>query len=70
MAWVAPALTPRSEIVSLKSPCSDLTILLGGNPAFKVYDVDPDTYEIMDAKTYSSMFLKGPLHEMILNITC
>ncbi|TFK49001.1 sphingomyelin phosphodiesterase [Heliocybe sulcata] len=23
-----------------------------GNPAFKVYDVDPDTYEIMDAKSY------------------
>ncbi|KAJ3901432.1 Metallo-dependent phosphatase-like protein [Lentinula edodes] len=37
VAWVAPALTPRS-----------------GNPAFKVYDVDPDTYEIMDAKTYST----------------
>jgi sphingomyelin phosphodiesterase len=25
-----------------------------GNPAFKVYDVDPDTYEIMDAKVYSA----------------
>ncbi|KAE9407958.1 sphingomyelin phosphodiesterase [Gymnopus androsaceus JB14] len=37
MAWLAPALTPRS-----------------GNPAFKVYDVDPDTYEIMDAKVYST----------------
>ncbi|KAJ7131701.1 Metallo-dependent phosphatase-like protein [Mycena crocata] len=23
-----------------------------GNPAFKTYDVDPDTYEIMDAKVY------------------
>ncbi|KAI0261261.1 acid sphingomyelinase [Gloeopeniophorella convolvens] len=23
-----------------------------GNPAFRVYDVDPDTYEIMDSKTY------------------
>ncbi|KAJ7622053.1 sphingomyelin phosphodiesterase [Roridomyces roridus] len=23
-----------------------------GNPAFKVYDVDPDTFEIMDAKVY------------------
>ncbi|KZT25638.1 sphingomyelin phosphodiesterase [Neolentinus lepideus HHB14362 ss-1] len=23
-----------------------------GNPAFKVYDVDPDTYEVMDAKSY------------------
>ncbi|KAJ4490194.1 Metallo-dependent phosphatase-like protein, partial [Lentinula aciculospora] len=37
MAWIAPALTPRS-----------------GNPAFKIYDVDPDTYEIMDSKTYST----------------
>ncbi|KAG7095386.1 hypothetical protein E1B28_006142 [Marasmius oreades] len=25
-----------------------------GNPAFKVYDVDPDTYEILDAKVYSA----------------
>ncbi|RDB27900.1 putative sphingomyelin phosphodiesterase asm-3 [Hypsizygus marmoreus] len=25
-----------------------------GNPAYKVYDVDPDTYEIMDAKVYRS----------------
>ncbi|KAJ7185376.1 sphingomyelin phosphodiesterase [Mycena filopes] len=25
-----------------------------GNPAFRVYDVDPDTYEIMDAKVYSA----------------
>ncbi|KAF8627326.1 hypothetical protein AX15_004402 [Amanita polypyramis BW_CC] len=25
-----------------------------GNPAFKVYDVDPDTYEIMDARVYIS----------------
>ncbi|KAJ3788487.1 Metallo-dependent phosphatase-like protein [Lentinula aff. detonsa] len=37
MAFIAPALTPRS-----------------GNPAFKVYDVDPDTYEIIDSKTYST----------------
>ncbi|KAF7316260.1 Sphingomyelin phosphodiesterase [Mycena indigotica] len=35
VAWIGPALTPRS-----------------GNPAFKVYDVDPETYEIMDAKVY------------------
>ncbi|KIJ98756.1 hypothetical protein K443DRAFT_133333 [Laccaria amethystina LaAM-08-1] len=33
----------------------------GGNPAFKVYDVDPDTYEIMDAKVYSSD-LMSPTH--------
>uniref|UniRef100_A0A0W0GDV1 Calcineurin-like phosphoesterase domain-containing protein n=1 Tax=Moniliophthora roreri TaxID=221103 RepID=A0A0W0GDV1_MONRR len=25
-----------------------------GNPAFKVYDIDPDTYEVMDAKVYSA----------------
>lgn len=35
VAWVAPAITPRST-----------------NPGYKVYDVDPDTYEIMDAKIY------------------
>jgi hypothetical protein len=27
---------------------------LGGNPAFKVYDVDPDTYEIMDSRVFRS----------------
>ncbi|KAJ2936622.1 hypothetical protein H1R20_g473, partial [Candolleomyces eurysporus] len=37
MAWVVPAITPRSS-----------------NPRFKVYDVDPDTYEIMDSKVYHS----------------
>ncbi|KAF5314518.1 hypothetical protein D9611_007116 [Ephemerocybe angulata] len=35
VAWVAPAITPRSN-----------------NPGYKIYDVDPDTYEIMDAKIY------------------
>ncbi|CCM06931.1 uncharacterized protein FIBRA_09243 [Fibroporia radiculosa] len=25
---------------------------MSGNPAFKMYDIDPDTYEIMDARTY------------------
>jgi sphingomyelin phosphodiesterase len=25
---------------------------LGGNPAFKLYDIDPDTYEILDAKVF------------------
>ncbi|KAF4583315.1 hypothetical protein EYR38_002064 [Pleurotus pulmonarius] len=25
-----------------------------GNPAFKIYDVDPDTYEIMDARVYTT----------------
>ncbi|KAJ6595566.1 Metallo-dependent phosphatase-like protein [Mycena vulgaris] len=42
VAWIAPALTPRS-----------------GNPAFKVYDVDPDTYAIMDARVYMAD-LKDP----------
>ncbi|KAF9269660.1 sphingomyelin phosphodiesterase [Marasmius fiardii PR-910] len=37
VAWIGPALTPRS-----------------GNPAFKVYDIDPDTYEVMDARVYSA----------------
>lgn len=26
--------------------------MLDGNPAFTVYDVDPDTYDIMDKKVY------------------
>lgn len=30
--------------------------LIGGNPAFKVYDVDPDTYEIMDSRVYISEY--------------
>jgi len=29
----------------------------GGNPAFKIYDVDPDTFEIMDVKVYTSKFI-------------
>lgn len=29
---------------------------LGGNPAFKVYDVDPDTYEIMDSRVFVSEY--------------
>lgn len=29
-------------------------VLLGGNPAFKIYDVDPDTFEVMDMKVYYS----------------
>ena len=27
---------------------------LGGNPAFKVYDVNPETFEIMDARVIFS----------------
>ncbi|KAJ7913871.1 sphingomyelin phosphodiesterase [Mycena leptocephala] len=33
-----------------------------GNPAFRVYDVDPDTYEIMDSKVYMSD-LKNPTYQ-------
>ncbi|KAI0311070.1 sphingomyelin phosphodiesterase [Amylostereum chailletii] len=28
-----------------------------GNPAFKIYDVDPDTFEVIDAKVFSSTYL-------------
>lgn len=31
-------------------------MVIGGNPAFKVYDVDPDTFEVMDMKVYMSMY--------------
>ena len=34
--------------------------MVGAHPAFKVYDVDQDTYEVMDAKVY--------LSELIFNI--
>jgi hypothetical protein len=34
---------------------------LGGYPAFKIYDVDPDTFEVMDVKVYMSQFM-APLH--------
>ncbi|KIJ36791.1 hypothetical protein M422DRAFT_34142 [Sphaerobolus stellatus SS14] len=33
--------------------CPSLTPT-SGNPAFKVYDIDPDTYEVMDAKVFIS----------------
>ncbi|TFK73540.1 sphingomyelin phosphodiesterase [Pluteus cervinus] len=35
IAYIAPALTPRS-----------------GKPAFKLYDVDPDTYEVVDVRVF------------------
>ncbi len=53
--FIGPALTPTSM--------SSLTLLsyvvftigsTGGNPAFKLYDVDPDTYEVMDVKVFMS----------------
>ncbi|KAF8478320.1 sphingomyelin phosphodiesterase [Gautieria morchelliformis] len=40
-----------------------------GNPAFKLYDIDPDTYEVMDAKVYMTnitdpSFQEGPTWEL------
>lgn len=35
-----------------ESHIADHWLELDGNPAFTVYDVDPDTYDIMDAKVY------------------
>lgn len=35
-----------------------LTTDLDGNPAFTVYDVDPDTYDIMDVKVYICKFYR------------
>ncbi|OCB84000.1 sphingomyelin phosphodiesterase [Sanghuangporus baumii] len=34
-----------------------------GNPAFTVYDVDPDTYDIMDAKVYIANMTKAVYRE-------
>lgn len=28
-----------------------------GNPVFRIYDVDPDTYEVMNFRTYTSEFV-------------
>ncbi|KAG6824753.1 hypothetical protein H0H93_001577, partial [Arthromyces matolae] len=52
VAWIAPSLTPR-------------VFMSDGNPAFKTYDIDPDTYEVMDAHVYyadvsSSSFQTSP----------
>ena len=42
--------SPQSAIEAIpNSP-----VLTGGNPVFRVYDVDPDTYEIMDFTPYFS----------------
>ncbi|KAG5651755.1 hypothetical protein H0H81_007567 [Sphagnurus paluster] len=62
VAMIAPALTPRGKH-HFCTPISRVPRFLyyayqlpraDGNSAFKVYDVDPDTYEIMDAKVYRS----------------
>jgi len=34
-----------------------------GNPAFTVYDVDPDTYEVMDSKVYITNMTDSSYHE-------
>ena len=51
---IAPSLTPTSALVSSLCPIigPNTRIALDGNPAFTVYDVDPDTYDIMDRKVY------------------
>lgn len=35
---------------------------VGGNPAFKLYDVDPDTFEVLDAKVYMGTWVSFALH--------
>ncbi|THU99730.1 hypothetical protein K435DRAFT_937701 [Dendrothele bispora CBS 962.96] len=41
-----------------------------GNPAFKVYDVDPDTYEVMDMKVYSSDLRSPDIRKILHGLTC
>lgn len=36
------------------------SLLTGGNPVFRVYDIDPDTYEVMDFTPYYSKFPLSP----------
>jgi len=35
---------------------------MSGNPAFKMYDIDPDTFEIMDARVYITNFSDPNYH--------
>jgi len=53
IAYTAPSLTPRSKATKDISDRIGIKTeqWLGANPAFRVYDVDPDTYEIMDSRT-------------------
>lgn len=37
-----------------------------GNPAFKLYDVDPGTYEVMDAKVFDGDLTQIPSSSSIL----
>ena len=67
---ISPALTPtstplRNEVTASSSDVS----FTGGNPAFKFYDIDPDTYELMDvrvffANTSSPTFQTSPTFEL------
>lgn len=68
-ASISPALTPTSLLFVLSSVQSSLIDLenSGGYPAFKMYDIDPDTYEIMDVKVYMSQFT-FPLHRTNTNL--
>lgn len=47
--------------VSTQAPLTYIQLLIlfnmiGGNPAFKLYDVDPDTFEVMDANVFMGEF--------------
>lgn len=57
ITFISGALTPASEFI-YKSLYRKVLILvsLGGNPVFRVYDVDPDTFEIMDFVPWIGMF--------------
>jgi sphingomyelin phosphodiesterase len=41
-------------IVQKSCITAHIELLPGGNPAFKMYDVDPDTFEIIDMKVFLS----------------
>ena len=41
-----------AKYVPFFSPATLLISSAGGNPVFRVYDVDPDSYEVMDFTTY------------------
>jgi sphingomyelin phosphodiesterase len=61
VGFVAPSVTPRSESYACDLDGKQIHDAVAGQPAFKVYEVDRDTYEIMDAKVYIS--------ELVLNIS-
>jgi hypothetical protein len=55
------------RIVHLLNKADVNELETGGNPAFRIYDVDPDTYEIMDSLTYFSKSLTIILDWSVLN---